>query len=276
MLTPEKYNRRKKKIWRWIKVLALIYGIVGIGLYYLQDYILFHPVSLAKNTKYDFSYPHREINIPFNNETNFNIIQFSAKDSVPKGVVLYFHGNKKNISWYAKYAPNFTNKNYEVWMIDYPGFGKSTGKFTEQHLYDCALQLYKLARTKYDPSHIILYGKSMGTGIAAQLASIRDSKYLILETPYYSLNSLISHYLPIYPVGRIIHYHLPTNEFLKKVTTTVVILQGTDDLIVPLSNAEQLKEVLKEKDEFVVIKNGSHNNLNDFELFHQKLDSLLR
>jgi pimeloyl-ACP methyl ester carboxylesterase len=265
----------RKKIFRWIKVLLLLYAVVGIAFYYLQDYILFHPISLAKDKKYDFEYPHKEINIPFNQEININIIQFAAKDSVPKGVVLYFHGNRKNISWYAKYAPNFTNSNYEVWMIDYPGFGKSTGKFTEQRLYDWALQLYKLARTKYDPSKIIIYGKSMGTGIAAQLSAVRDSKYLILETPYYSMTSLISHYLPVYPIGRIVHYHFPTNEFLQKVTAPVIIFQGTDDGIVPYSNAEQLKSVLKKNDEFVEIENGGHNNLNDFPLFHKKMDSLL-
>jgi len=275
MLTPGTKISRKKKIFRWIKVFLLLYAIIGIALYYLQDYILFQPVAIGKSHRYDFSNPHREINIPYNNETNINIIQFTAKDSAAKGVVLYFHGNRKNIGWYAKYAPNFTMNDYEVWMIDYPGFGKSTGKFTEQRLYDYALQLYKLARAKYDPSRIVIYGKSMGTGIAAQLASIRDSKYLVLETPYYSMTSLISHYFPIYPIGKIIHYHLPTNEYLEKVTAPIVILQGTDDGIVPFSNAEQLKSVLKNKDEFVAIQNGSHNNLNDFTLFHQKLDSLL-
>ena len=266
---------RKKKIFRWIKVLVLLYAVIGILLYYLQDYFLFHPASLTKDNKYDFAYPHQEINIPYNSETNINIIQFKTKDSVPKGVVLYFHGNRKNISWYAKYSPNFTNSNYEVWMIDYPGFGKSTGKFTEQHLYDCALQLYKLARAKYDPSKIIIYGKSMGTGIASQLASVRDSKYLILETPYYSMTSLISHFFPIYPIGRIIHYHFPTYQFLQKVTAPIIILHGTDYGIVPLSNAEQLRSALKKDYEFILLKNGIHNNLNDFPLFHQKLDSLL-
>jgi len=275
MLSSSDKSPGRKIILRWIKVFIILYSVIGISLYYLQDYILFQPEPLEKNKKYDFSYVHKEIDVPYNKEINLNIIQFKTKDPVPKGVVLYFHGNRKNISWYAKYSVNFTDKNYEVWMIDYPGFGKSTGKFTEQRLYDYALQLYKMARTRYDPAHIIIYGKSMGTGIAAELASIRDCKYLILETPYYSMTSLISHYFPVYPIGRMIHYHLPTNEFLEKVTAPVIIFQGTDDGVVPFSNAEQLKAVLKKNDEFVVIKNGSHNNLNDFPLFHKVLDSLL-
>ena len=265
----------KKKIFRWIKVIVLLYCVLGITLYYLQDHILFHPASLEKNTKYNFNSLFNDINIPYDNQTNLSIIQFRCSDSLTKGVVLYFHGNKKNISWYEKYASNFTKKGYEVWMIDYPGFGKSTGKFTEARLYDYALQLYKLARTKYKPVNIIIYGKSMGTGIAAELAAVRDCRRLILETPYYSFQSLVKHYLPVYPVGRMLHYRLPTCDYLPLVTAPVTIFHGTDDGVVPYSNAQRLNQFMKQNDEFVTIDKGSHNDLNNFSLFHRKLDSLL-
>ncbi len=264
-----------KKIFKWIKIVLLVYFAVGIALYYLQDYILFQPVFLAKNKKYIFNSLYREINIPYDNETNLNIIQFATKATVVKGVVLYFHGNKKNIGWYAKDAPNFTLKGYEVWMIDYPGYGKSTGKFTERRLYDYALQLYRLARTRYQPGNIIIYGKSLGTGIAAQLAAVRDCKRLILETPYYSIQSLVKHYLPMYPVGNMLHYHLPTYDYLPLVTAPVTIFHGTNDQVIPYSDAERLQPLMKLDDEFVTVQKGSHNDLNNFSIFHSKLDSVL-
>ncbi len=267
-------QRKRKLIFRWIKVIVLIYAVLGILLYYLQDYILFHPEVLGRSHKYDFAYPHKEINIPYDKETILNIIQFNTRDTA-KGVVLYFHGNRKNISWYAKYSGRFTSKGYEVWMIDYPGFGKSTGKFNEQRLYDYALQLYKLARVKYKPADIIIYGKSMGTGIAAQLAAVRDCRYLLLETPYYSMVSLVLHYFPIYPARRMLHYHFPTNEYLPQVTAPIVIFHGTNDGVIPYSNAEKLKPLLKKNDEFVTIDGGSHNDLDKSPVFQMKLDSLL-
>jgi uncharacterized protein len=267
---------RRQIFFRWLKIIIIIYCAIGIAFYYLQDNILFHPQPLTDNTKYDFSNLYSEINIPYDKETNLNIIQFKTNDSLAKGVVLYFHGNRKNISWYVKCVSNFTKNNYEVWMIDYPGFGKSKGKFTEQKLYDYALQLYKLARAKYKPANIIIYGKSLGTCFASQLASVRDCKYLILETPCYSMTSLVSHYLPIYPVKQMLHYHFPVNEYLQNVTAPIIIFHGTDDGVVPYSNAYKLQSVLKRNDEFVTINDGSHNDLNDFPLFHQKLDSLLR
>jgi alpha-beta hydrolase superfamily lysophospholipase len=266
----------KKKIYRWLKVLVLAYCIIGIAFYYLQDYILFHPEPMSRNETYHFTDSCNEINIPFNKETMLNIIQFKTKNASAKGVVLYFHGNRKNIGWYAKYAGNFTKNNYEVWMLEYPGFGKSTGKFAEDELYEYALQLYKLARTKFKPDSIIIYGKSLGTCMASQLASVRDCKCLILETPCYSMTSLVEHYFPIYPVSRMLHYHFPSNEYLKNVPAPIIIFHGTDDGVIPYSNSEKLKTVLKPADEFVTINGGSHNNLNDYLIFHQKLDSLLR
>jgi uncharacterized protein len=264
-----------KKIFKWIKIILVVYCLIGIALYYLQDYILFQPVFLARNKKYNFNSLYREINIPYDNETNLNIIQFATNATMVKGVVLYFHGNKKNIGWYAKYAPNFTLKGYEVWMIDYPGYGKSTGKFTERRLYDYALQLYRLARTRYQPGNIIIYGKSLGTGIATQLAAVRDCKRLILETPYYSIQSLVKHYLPMYPVANMLHYHLPTYDYLPLVTAPVTIFHGTNDQVIPYSNAERLQPLMKLDDEFVTVQKGSHNDLNNFSIFHSKLDSVL-
>lgn len=262
-------------IFRWIKVLLVIYLLTGIALYFLQDFILFHPTPFARNHQYDFSYIHRDINMRYDSETNLNVIEFKTPDSGSRGVVLYFHGNRKNISWYAQYAPNFTRDGYEVWMLDYPGFGKSTGKFSEQRLYDYALQVYKLARIRFKPNHIIIYGKSMGTGIAAELAAVRDCRRLILETPYYSVESIVSHYIPIYPVNQMLHYHMPTYDYLPLVTAPVTIFHGTKDGVIPYPNAERLKPLMKAEDEFVTITDGEHNNLNSFPLFHAKLDSVL-
>jgi pimeloyl-ACP methyl ester carboxylesterase len=260
----------------WLKLVIIVYCLIGIAFYYLQDRIFFHPSPIERQRKYALEEPYRELNIPYDNQTNLNLLQFYPKnDSAVKGVVLYFHGNMKNISWYARYAGNFTRNSYEVWMIDYPGFGKSTGRFTEERLYDYALQVYRLARKHFKPSEIVIYGKSMGTGIAAQLASVRDCRVLILETPYFSFSSLVSRYMPIFPVSRMIHFQFPTNEFLKRVTAPVVIFHGRDDGVVPWSNAQKLLPFLKPGDLFITIEGGTHNNLNDFPLFHAKLDSIL-
>ncbi len=231
------------------------------------------PVSIDSN--YAFPNPYREVNIPYAADVNMNVIQFTTKDSVPKGVVLYFHGNKQNIGHYANQAPAFTRNGYEVWMIDYPGYGKSSGTLTEQGLYDWALTLYKLARARYTPDSIVLYGRSMGSGIATQLASIRDCKYLLLEAPYYSFPSIMSSYLPIYPYERLIRLKIPTWQYMQKVTAPVTIFHGTNDGVIRISNARRLQPYLKPNDRFIEIEGGSHNDLSAFKPYQQALDSLL-
>ena len=263
---------------KWIKrtkIILAIYVGLGIALYFTQDYSLFHPIELGHHEKYNFTQKHEDITIAQDGTDSLNLIVFAAEGNVKRGIVLYFHGNKKNIGWYAKYISNFTKQGYQVFMIDYPGYGKSRGELTEEKLYNWALQSYKIARKRFPADSIIIYGKSMGTGIAAELASIRDCKALILETPYKNFPSVMQHYLPIYPVKWMLHYQLPTNEYLKNVTAPVTILQGTDDRVITYSNAESLKPLLKANDKFYTIKGGSHNDLFDFKETREALDSVL-
>lgn len=227
------------------------------------------------DSSYHFRQPFLEKNIDLDAKTRFNLIQYTVPDSLRKGVVLYFHGNKGNVKRYNRFVDNFIQHGYEVWMADYPGYGKSTGKLSEAILYEESLQVYKLARNEYQPDQMIIYGKSLGSGIAAQLASIRDCKRLILETPYYSLTSLAGIYLWMYPLDLLMHYHIPTHVYLTKVTAPVSIFHGTSDGVVPYFNAKRLKARLKKGDEFITIEGGSHRDLNSFPLMQQKLDSLL-
>ncbi len=273
--SPSNIRKRKRIIFRWLKIIIIIYCSVGIALYYLQETILFHPKPLPYTYSFAFNYPFKEVNIDINKNETLNMVEFFPSDSVRKGVVLYFHGNRENINHYAEFVTNFTKHGFEVWMPDYPGFGKSTGELTEKKLYQLAELTYKLARTKYTADSIIIYGKSLGTGIAAQLAAGRDCKRLILETPYYSIPDLFSVYAPIYPTRSMSHFKLPTGEYLRNVTAPITIFHGTKDGVVPYGHASKLREVLKTSDEFITIENGTHNNLNDFKEFHRVLDSLL-
>lgn len=266
----------KVKIFRWLKVLLFVYATLGLLLYYFQEKILFHPVPLATTDSFSFTAPHKEINIAYNATTTFNFIEFTPPDSVAKkGIVIYFHGNRENVNRYASFAENFTKKGYVVLMPDYPGFGKSIGTISEEILYEEALQSYTLAKSNFAADSIIIYGKSLGTGLASYVASRKNCQQLILETPYKSMTSIFGRYGFMYPLNSMLHYKLPTIDYLKNVVAKVTIFQGTNDWVVPYSNAIELKTVLKPKDEFVTIKDAEHNNINSFDVYHKKLDSLL-
>lgn len=269
----------KKILFRWIKVVVLLYCLAGIATYYGQERLIFHPQKAEPNTWYHFDKPATELNLNYDQNTNLNIVEFKATDrpadSVAKGVVLFFHGNAGNISGWASDANDFTAKGYEVWMMDYPGYGKSTGTLDEPSMYKYSLLFYKLARSRWKPGQIIICGRSIGTGIAAQLAAVRDCRRLILECPYYDIPSLFRRYLPIYPYGAMLHFHFPTYEYLPKVTAPVTIFHGDRDRTILHSNSERLARLLKPGDEFLTVVGAGHNDLNAGPWFKAKLDSLL-
>ena len=263
-------RKHLKKIALWA---IFIYLAGGIALYFIQEKLLFHPEVLPSDYQYKFDVPFQEMLIPVNKEVKLSAVLFKAEH--PRGIVLYFHGNARNIKRYAKTMKNFTRNNYDVLILDYREFGKSTGRLSEKALYDDALLMYNVARARFTPSQIVIYGKSIGTGVATQLAAVRDCKRLILETPYYSLEDVASDVIPIYPVGWLLKYELPTFEYLSKVTAPVTIFHGTDDNTVPYESGKKLEQYFKKEDEFVTLKGGRHNNLNDYPLFHEKLDSVM-
>jgi len=266
----------RKKIFNWIKVIIVIYCVIGIALYYLQDRILFHPKKLATEHVFKFAGPFEELSIPMNETDTISMIKFFPKDSVRRGVVVYYHGNMENIEHYARFAGNFTAKGYEVWMEDYPGYGKSRGERTEAKLYAQALQVMRMAAGKYSADSIIIYGRSFGSGIAAYVASLSGCKELILETAYYSIPDLFNTFSFIYPSGYMSEYKIPTWKYLQDVQEPISIFHGDKDWIIPYRCAAKLKAVLKPTDRFICIQGGSHNDLNDFRQFHEGLDSLLR
>jgi len=264
----------KRKIYRVIIVITLIYCSVGIALYHLQEKLLFHPVTLPQNFQFKFDVPFKEVNIPMNKTDTVNMIQFLPADPAIKGVVLYFHGNSDNVIRYEKNAEIFTKKGYEVWIPDYPTYGKTTGELTEENMYLQAKEVYKLAHSKFSSDSIFVYGKSLGTGVASYIAAKEKCAALILETPFYSIPSLFSTYAPIYPTSRMSHFKFPVGEYLGEVTEPVLIFSGTSDKVIPYRNAAKLKKVLKKGDEFITLQNGTHNNVTSFPIFQEKIDSV--
>lgn len=268
-----KFN--KKIFWRTVKITLFIYCAAGIALYYLQDKFLFHPEKVDPGTPYHFNVPFEELRIPFNEEDTMSFVKFFPSGQ-SKGIVLYFHGNMKNVSHYTNATTVFTKAGYEVWMEDYPGFGKSTGILTEEKLYSQALQLRKMADAKFSADSIIIYGKSLGTGIAAYTAANSKGKLLVLETPYSSMPDLFASHVFIYPTGLMSNYKIPTGEYVSEVAYPVVIFHGTADRVIPISCANKLKVKLKPGDKFYTIERADHQDINRRPEYFKTMDSLLQ
>lgn len=267
----------RPRLLRWSKWIAVAYGVIGILFYLFQDKLIFHPERMHPDHAYSIPYPHDDLAIALNADDTLHLIDFHPDSTAAfKGIVLYFHGNRKHIGFYADQTPFITKWGYRVLMIDYPGYGKSSGKLTEQKLYDWSEIVYRIAHKQVAADSITIYGKSLGTGVATRLASIRGNKRLILETPYYGMPSVVSRFMPIYPTRWMMQYEFPLHEYLRNVRSPVLIFHGTADEVISIKQARRLEPMLKNSDRLLIIPGGKHNGLTENATVRTALDSIWR
>ncbi|MBT8296809.1 MAG: lysophospholipase [Maribacter sp.] len=260
---------------RLTKGLLFIYVLITIMLYFLQEKLIFLPAKLPNDFEYSFTHDFEEINLKTEDGHNLNAIHFKQVKS--KGLILYFHGNAGNLSRWGDITSFFVEKDFDVLVMDYRTYGKSTGKLSEEALHDDAQLFYDYAMKQYDEDEIILYGRSLGTGIAANLASKNKPNKLILETPYYSLMDVARERFPYLPVKWLMKYKFLSHVFMQNVTCPITIFHGTNDSVVPYTSGKRLFNSLPHKTiKFYTIDQGEHNNLIKFETYLEGIEEVLQ
>lgn len=185
------------------------------------------------------------------------------------------HGNAGNLAGWGGVARDFLPFGYDIFIYDYRGYGKSDGTISsEDQIYQDAEKVLKRITQDYRTQDIILYGRSIGSGIASFLATKNRVKALILETPYYNLAWLAKHYYPIIPTF-FLKYKFANNEFLKSITSPSFIIHGTDDEVIPYVNSALLAKDFPST-EFFTIKGGHHNDLINFQEFRDSISLILK
>lgn len=262
----------------WVSTLLTllaIYAGISIALYYLQDYMLFKPEKLPKDFQFNYeNQTYEEHNLETRDGAIINGIRFFPKGK-SKGVVLYLKGNSKSIKGWGKFAVDFTRLGYNVLMVDYRGFGKSTGRRSQKAIKRDLQLVYNKIKEVTSEDRIVLYGRSLGSGFAAKLASINNPRILILDAPYYSLTKVTSRYMPFMPLSLLIKYPLPTYKWLKYVRCPIHIIHGTQDKLIPFKSSVKLSQVNPKLTKLHSVIGGGHKNLNNFEAYHQMLDEII-
>ena len=253
----------KKILIKLLIALPILLIFAWLKLDYILERILFQPTILAKNHVFTFNRPFEEINLQPEKGVQINALYFKINN--PKGIILYFHGNRDNLQRWGKIASDVGSYfHYDVFVMDYRGYGKSVGKRDEEALNRDALFCYNYIKTNYEPKEIIVYGRSLGTGIASCLAAEIKADKLILETPYHSVNDLVKNYFSLFSIEHKLAYKLPSYQYLQDVDCPILIVHGTADEIVPYGSGKKLYESLVNKNvTFYTIPNGKHNNLGD-------------
>lgn len=204
-----------------------------------------------------------------------NVLLFKTPEP-KKGLILYFHGNADNLQRWGQNSADLTPFGYDVLMMEYRGYGKSEGKPGEQEFYKDAQSILEWSKNNLEYNRLIIYGRSLGSAVASNLAITANPEWLILETPFDKIRSLV--YPPFKPL---LIFFPDRNQFsntdhLARVSCNVLILQGTDDWVVPIASASRLKPLLKDEDNFVIIEGGGHKNLREYVAYLQALEKVLR
>jgi pimeloyl-ACP methyl ester carboxylesterase len=257
-------------------ILYIIIGIavLSIAVYFLQEKFIFKPEKLKADFKFKYDVPFTELFFTPVAGVSINGLHFYRPE--PKGLILYFHGNSRSIKGWAKYARDFYRFDYDVVLVDYRGFGKSTGKRTEKDMLSDMQFVYEELTKKYAEQHILVYGRSLGSGFAAKIAADNKPRYLILDAPYYSFKKAIERFLPILPIRYVLRFHLRTDKWIRKVNCHTYILHGTKDRLIPISQSEKLQELSPHKITLIRIHGGKHNNLPTFDEYHNFIRDILK
>lgn len=258
---------------------TLVYIIIAYLLliaivYLVQEKFIFKPEKLKQDFVYKYDAPFKELFFDVEPGVRINGLHFVVEK--PLGLILYFHGNTRSIKGWARYAKDFYRYNYDVVLVDYRGFGKSTGKRTENAMLNDMQFVYSSLAKQYSEQHLIVYGRSLGSGFATKIASDNRPRYLILDAPYFSFRKVIERFLPILPVKFVLRYHLRTDKWIRRVNCHTYILHGTKDWLIPISNSEKLQAINPNKITLIRIKGGRHNNLPSFPEYHNFIRDILQ
>ncbi len=252
--------------------IILLFGVVGL-IYFFQEKIIFFPEKLNLDFQYQFDREFEELNFEVEKGVSLNALYFKAEN--PKGVVLYSHGNAGSLRTWGFVADVFLDHQYDLLIYDYRGYGKSGGKISEEHLFNDVEFLYNELLKKFDESQMIVYGRSIGTGVASYVASRHNPAYLILESPYYNFPDLAKRFFPLVPAW-LLRYKLRNDVMIGEVRCPVLIFHGSEDEVVYYGSSLKLEKLFKAGDRLVTIEGGHHNNLADFKKYHVGLEQVLR
>lgn len=258
---------KKKIIYILIFITSIIILIIGWNK--LQDYIFFHPwndmISYKKLQEID---EFKEIKIK-NDEVNLSGWYWNIGNKEGKNpLVIFFGGNAQNSSntlynYYQSGTMKDVFSNYNLMLIDYPGYGMSKGKPSDDSMFIASKYIFEYATkmSEVDIDNIVIMGYSIGTGVASYCASENDASGLILVAPYDKALSLYNDAIDSFhgSVASLAKYSFDSSTYAENVTEPTLIFTSKKDEVINYKHSLDLAGHFSELDDVVILENVNHN-----------------
>lgn len=256
-----------------LALFALVLWCIAIGVIWnQQEKLLFHPEPIADNFKFDLAYT-SEVFIDVDG-AKLHALYLHQPEEQSKGIVLFLHGNAGSLETWFTHADFWLTTGYDVLMPDYRGFGKSTGRIeSEAQLNDDVLRAWNFVAPNYANKKHVFYGRSLGTGLAAKLATQVPADLVVLVSPYESMTKIAHEYYPWVPTP-ILRYPLETNKILPQLHTNILLLHGTSDKLISIEHSHHLQK-LNPNARLVEIEGAGHGDIHNFETYTSTLKQAL-
>jgi uncharacterized protein len=177
---------------------------------------------------------------------------------------LFFHGNAQSVYEWGLINEEFAPAECGLLLIDFPGYGKSSGTPSEEGLYAAGhAALSWLTETeKIDERSIVIFGKSLGGGVATEIALGRNIGGVILESTFRSISSVLSNLLPVIPPGtQLTGQNYDSISRIDKIDAPILVIHGIEDELIPLAEGQALYDRAKQPKELYLVKGATHNDV---------------
>ena len=255
---------------RWLAVLAgVAFGLYLLALAWLwfrQERLLFYPEPWPSEDPPALMAP--DVHSVWVEVSGAKLHALHLQQPQAKGLVFFLHGNGGNLaSWFTN-ADFYRRAGYDLFMLDYRGYGHSSGQIaSEAQLMDDVRAAWRQVAPQYAGRPVVVYGRSLGTGLAAQLAAEVNPSLTVLVSPYRSMAALAGEHYPIVPTA-VLRYPLRTDAVISRIRGPVWLVHGERDSVIPLAHSEALQAAAGAQHAHLLrLPEAGHNDVHEFSAY---------
>jgi len=261
-----------KTVLTFIALVAGAFVLLCAFLYMRQDRLLFYPRPNAPELRNAWRSQRIEI------ASGEHVLEgWWANGGAPESetVILYFGGNAEDVLGAARTAGQLPCK--RLLVVNYRGYGGTKGRPSQQALYEDGLAIYDYAidAGQADPNHLVVMGRSLGSGVATMLAARRKVRAAILITPYDSMVAVASRHYSWFPVARLLRHPFPSVDFAKQAHVPALFLIAENDTIIPPSHAHALASAWAGDKSVHMFDSVGHNDIDLHPRYQPAVDAFL-